>query len=185
MGIVELILISIGLAMDAFAVSICKGISINDGKKKKVFIIGLYFGLFQALMPLVGYFLGVGFETIIKSIDHYIAFGLLGYLGVNMIINSFKNRDNFNDNVSFKTMIALSIATSIDALAVGITFAFLNVNIWIAISFIGVITFLLSCIGAVLGSLVGDKYSKKAELLGGIILIFIGIKILLEHLGIL
>lgn len=185
MGIFELILVSIGLAMDAFAVSICKGISINKDNKKNFFIVGIYFGLFQAVMPVIGYFLGIGFESIITSIDHFIAFGLLGYLGVNMIINAFSKADNFDNSFSFKTMLLLSVATSIDALAVGITFAFLSVNIWLAVVLIGVITFALSCFGAFLGSKFGDKYSKKAELFGGIILIVIGVKILLEHLGVL
>ncbi len=186
MGILELVLLSIGLAMDAFAVSICKGISINNKDKKKFLTIGLYFGGFQAIMPLLGYFLGTSFEKVITSIDHYIAFGLLGVIGVNMIVEAFsKNEDSFNDNVGFKTMIVLSIATSIDALAVGITFAFLNVNIWIAISLIGGITFVLSCIGANIGAKFGDKYSKKAEFIGGVILVLIGLKILLEHLGVI
>lgn len=186
MGILELVLLSVGLAMDAFAVSICKGISISSKDKKKYLIIGLYFGGFQAIMPLVGYFLGTSFEKVITSIDHYIAFGLLGVIGINMIIEAFsKKEDSFNDNVGFKTMLVLAVATSIDALAVGITFAFLNVNIWLAISLIGTITFVLSCVGANIGSKFGDRYSKKAEFIGGVILILIGLKILLEHLGVI
>lgn len=184
-GIVELVLIGIGLAMDAFAVSVCKGISINKKNIVKIVVVGLYFGLFQAIMPVIGYFLGVGFESFITNIDHFIAFGLLGYLGISMIINSFSKDESFDDSFTFKTMLMLSVATSIDALAVGITFAFLNVNIWLAIAIIGVITFVLSCFGAFLGFKFGNKHSKKAELFGGIILMFIGVKILLEHLGVL
>lgn len=186
MGIVEIILLSIGLGMDAFAVAVCKGISMKKMNWKKACIIGLYFGGFQALMPVLGYFLGETFENVITNIDHWIAFILLGIIGGNMIKDSFsKECDNFDDDVSFKTMIILAIATSIDALAVGITFAFLKVNLVLAISFIGIITFILSLIGTKVGNRFGNKYEKKAEIVGGIILVLLGIKILFEHLGII
>lgn len=185
MGVLELILIAVGLAMDAFAVSVCKGLSMSKMEWKKAVVIGLYFGGFQALMPLIGYILGVGFEDKIKSIDHWIAFILLVFIGINMIKESFETKEESNDKIDFKTMIILSIATSIDALAVGVTFAFLNVNILLAISLIGIITFITSMFGVKIGNVFGDKYETKAELAGGFILIFLGAKILLEHLGIL
>lgn len=184
MNFLELILISIGLAMDAFAVSICKGISMKKMNWKKAGIIGLYFGGFQALMPLVGYLLGVGFEEIVTSIDHWIAFILLGILGFNMIKEAFSSEEEGkDDSVSFKVMIPLAIATSIDALAVGITFAFLRVNILVAICLIGIITFVISALGTKIGNKFGNKYEKRAMIIGGVILIILGIKILLEHLG--
>lgn len=185
MGLLELVLIAVGLAMDAFAVSVCKGLSMSKMEWKKAVIIGLYFGGFQALMPLIGYVLGVGFEDKIKSLDHWIAFVLLVFIGMNMIKEAFETKEESNDKIDFKTMIILSIATSIDALAVGVTFAFLNVNIMLAISLIGIITFIISMIGVKIGNVFGDKYETKAELAGGFILIFLGTKILLEHLGIL
>ena len=187
MGLVEIILIAVSLAMDAFAVSICKGLSMKKMDWKKAIIIGLYFGLFQGGMPLIGYILGVGFEESIKFIDHWIAFVLLAFIGGNMIKEALskKEDDEVDDKVDFKTMIVLAIATSIDALAVGVTFAFLNVNIILAVSLIAIITFIISCIGVKLGNVFGDKYEKKAELAGGVVLILIGLKILLEHLGIL
>lgn len=185
MGVLELILIAVGLAMDAFAVSVCKGLSMSKMEWKKAVVIGLYFGGFQALMPLIGYILGVGFEDKIKSIDHWIAFILLVFIGINMIKEAFETKEESNDKIDFKTMIILAIATSIDALAVGVTFAFLNVNIMLAISLIGIITFIISMIGVKIGNVFGDKYETKAELAGGFILIFLGVKILLEHLGIL
>lgn len=185
MGVLELILIAVGLAMDAFAVSVCKGLSMSKMEWKKAVIIGLYFGGFQALMPLIGYVLGVGFEDKIKSLDHWIAFVLLVFIGMNMIKEAFEIKEESNDKIDFKTMIILAIATSIDALAVGVTFAFLNVNIMLAISLIGIITFIISMIGVKIGNVFGDKYETKAELAGGFILIFLGTKILLEHLGIL
>lgn len=187
MGIVEIIFIAIGLAMDAFAVSVCKGLSMKKMSWKKAIIIALYFGIFQALMPVIGYALGIGFEESIKFIDHWIAFGLLAFIGGNMIKESLSKDedDNQNDDVNFKTMVVLAVATSIDALAVGVTFAFLNVNLILAISIIGVLTFIISLLGVKIGNVFGDKFEKKAELAGGIILILIGLKILLEHLGIL
>ena len=153
---------------------------------KKAIIIGLYFGGFQALMPTIGYFLGAAFQSLITSIDHWIAFILLGIIGGGMIKESFgDDEENRNDDVSFKTMIVLAIATSIDALAIGITFAFLNVNLVLAISLIGIITFILSVFGTKIGNRFGNKYEKKAEFLGGVILVLLGIKILLEHLGVI
>ncbi|MBQ8681288.1 MAG: manganese efflux pump [Bacilli bacterium] len=184
MGFVEILLTSLGLAMDAFAVAVCKGLSMEKLDKKKEIIIGLYFGLFQGLMPLIGYLLGTTFQNLITSIDHWIAFVLLGFIGVNMLKEGLsKECKKSNDKVDFKTMLPLAIATSIDALAVGITFAFLKVNIVFAILSIGIITFVMSYIGVKIGNKFGNKYEKKAQLLGGTILILIGLKILLEHLG--
>ena len=186
MGGLEILLISIGLAMDAFAVSICKGLSLKTMSWKKAIIVGLYFGFFQALMPLIGYFLGSTFESVVTKVDHWIAFILLGIIGINMIKEAFGNdEENQNDKVDFKTMIMLAIATSIDALAVGITFAFFKVNMVIATIMIGIVTFAICVIGVKIGNKFGDKYERKAEVVGGIILIFMGIKILLEHLGII
>ena len=186
MGIIELILLSIGLGMDAFAVSVCKGISMKKMNWKKACIIGLYFGGFQAIMPVIGYFFGSSFESIITNIDHWIAFILLAIIGAKMIQEAFqKEEEEYNEDISVKTMIVLSIATSIDALAVGITFAFLKVNLLLAITLIGTITVILSVIGTKIGNRFGDKYKSKAELAGGIILIIIGLKILLEHIGII
>lgn len=186
MGILELILIAIGLGMDAFAVSICKGISMSKMNWKKAIIIGLYFGIFQALMPVIGFTLGKTFENLVTSIDHWIAFGLLLIIGIKMIIDAFKE-DNIsvNDSINWKVMVILAIATSIDALAVGITFAFLQVNLLLAVSIIGIITFILCVIGNKIGNNFGNKFENKAEILGGIVLIFIGVKILLEHLNII
>ncbi len=186
MGIVEIILIGLGLAMDAFAVSVCKGLSMKKLNWKKAIIIGLYFGIFQMLMPIVGYFLGTAFEGFVTSVDHWIAFILLLIIGGKMIAEALGNEDskNCNDNVNFKTMIVLAIATSIDALAVGITFAFLQTNIILASSIIGIITFFVSLIGVKIGNRFGNVYEKKAEFVGGLILVIIGLKILLEHLGI-
>lgn len=186
MGTIELLLLSIGLAMDAFAVSICKGISMKKMDWKKACIIGLWFGGFQALMPTIGYFLGNTFESLVTSIDHWIAFALLGFIGGKMIKEALSNKkEESDDDVSFKTMLILAIATSIDALAVGITFAFLEVNIVLAIVLIGIVSFVLSVIGTKIGNRFGSKYERKAELIGGIILVLLGTKILLEHLGII
>lgn len=186
MGFIELIILSIGLAMDAFAVAICKGLSMSKMNWKKASIIGLYFGGFQALMPLIGYLLGINFQEKITSIDHWIAFILLGIIGINMIKEAIsKDSEKQNDSIKFKDMLILAVATSIDALAVGITFAFLKVNILLAISLIGIITFIISVVGVKIGNVFGDKYEKKAEFAGGIILILLGTKILLEHLNIL
>ena len=186
MGILEILLVSIGLAMDAFAVSICKGLSMKKMNWKNAIIVGLYFGIFQGVMPVIGYFLGSTFESFVTQIDHWIAFGLLGFIGINMLKEAFfKDSENCNDSVDFKTMIILAIATSIDALAIGITFAFLKVNVILAATMIGVLTFIISLFGVKIGNKFGDKYERKAETVGGLILIFMGIKILLEHIGII
>lgn len=186
MGIIELIILSVGLAMDAFAVSICKGLSMSKMKWKNATIIGIYFGFFQAFMPILGYLLGVNFQDKITNIDHWIAFILLAIIGANMIKEALsKESEKQDDSIKFKDMIILAIATSIDALAVGITFAFLKVNLYLATTLIGVITFIISVAGVKIGNIFGDKYEKKAELSGGIILILLGTKILLEHLSII
>ena len=186
MSFFEVGLIGLGLAMDAFAVSVCKGLSMRKFNIRKMIIISLYFGFFQFLMPIIGCFLGNSFEQIVKNIDHWIAFCLLGIIGINMIKDSFDDElEKRNDKVDFKIMLILAIATSIDALAVGITFAFYNVDIIVSSVFIGIITFLLSGIGVRIGYNFGDKFQNKAELAGGTILIFIGLKILLEDLGII
>lgn len=186
MGAIEILLISIGLAMDAFAVSVCKGLAMKKMSWKKAIIIGLYFGIFQAVMPVIGYFLGTTFERFITNVDHWIAFILLVGIGINMVKEAFnKESENRNDNVDMKTMLVLSIATSIDALAIGITFACLKIHIVMPVITIGLITFIISVIGVKIGNQFGDKYGKKAEIMGGVILILLGIKILLEHLEII
>lgn len=183
MSLAELFLIAVGLSMDAFAVSVCKGLSMPKLNKKHAVIIGLYFGGFQALMPLIGYYLGSHFKDAITSFDHWIAFILLVIIGGNMVKESReKDEDEMDDSVDVKTMIILAIATSIDALAVGVTFAFLQVQIIAAVSFIGITTFCLSVIGVAVGHYFGMKYKSRAELAGGIILILMGCKILIEHL---
>lgn len=186
MRILEILLISVGLAMDAFSVSICKGLSMKKLSWKKTIIIAAYFGIFQALMPVIGFLLGSTFESLVTKIDHWIAFILLGIIGANMIKDAFSEEtDNVNDKVDYKTMIILAIATSIDALAIGITLAFLKTNIVFSIMSIGIVTFALSIFGVIIGNNFGSKYEKKAEIFGGIILILIGLKILLEHLHII
>jgi putative Mn2+ efflux pump MntP len=173
MGLLEIFLIGIGLAMDAFAVSICKGLSMHKMNWKNAVIIALYFGGFQALMPILGYFLGSTFESFVTSIDHWIAFILLLIIGGNMIKESFDNEDEKkNDKIDFKTMSVLAIA-------------FFQVNIFEAASIIGITTFIISLIGVKIGNKFGDKYQNKAEFIGGLILILLGVKVLLEHLGIL
>lgn len=186
MGMMELFLIAVGLSMDAFAVSICKGLSVRKATLKQSLTVGAYFGGFQALMPALGFLLGVQFESFIVSIDHWIAFVLLAFIGGNMIREAFqKEEEEMNAAFDFKTMLPLAIATSIDALAMGVTFAFLQVNIIPAVLFIGVITFVLSAIGLKVGNVFGAKYKSRAELFGGVVLVLMGMKILLEHLGIL
>ncbi len=183
MSLFELFLIAVGLSMDAFAVSICKGLSMGKMNFKHALIIGLYFGGFQALMPFIGYVLGARFQNAITAYDHWIAFFLLAIIGGNMIKEALDaNEDSCDASVAFKDMVILAIATSIDALAVGVTFAFLQVNIIPAVSFIGIITFLLSIIGVKAGNVFGCRYKSKAEFAGGFILIAIGLKILVEHL---
>lgn len=186
LGIVELFILAVGLSMDAFAVSVCKGLALNKITVKNAAIVGMWFGGFQALMPAIGYFLGVQFKDYITSIDHWIAFILLCLIGVNMIKESFsKDEEGEDASLGIKTMLLLAIATSIDALAVGVTFAFLNVNILYAVIFIGITTFALSMAGVKIGNVFGMKYKSKAEIVGGSILILLGIKILLEHLGVI
>ena len=182
--LIDIILLGVSLAMDATAVSICKGLSMKKLDKKKTITIALYFGTFQAVMPIIGYLLGISFKEVVESIDHWIAFFLLAVIGINMIRESLsKESESLNDLIDFKTMTPLAIATSIDALAIGITFAFLRVNIIGAVTIIGIITIFLSTIGVFIGNEFGNKYGKIAETLGGIVLIGIGLKILLEHLG--
>ena len=187
MSFIELFLIGVGLSMDAFAVSICKGLALQRVSWKECCIAGLWFGGFQALMPLLGYLLGTQFEQFVTSVDHWIAFVLLGIIGGNMIREALsKDEDQLDGSLAFKTMLLLAIATSIDALAVGITFALLpDVNLPAAVSFIGATTFILSAVGLKVGNVFGLKYKSRAEIAGGIILILLGVKILLEHLGVL
>ena len=188
MGIVELFLLAVGLSMDAFAVSVCKGLAMEKCSLKKASICGVWFGGFQALMPTIGYILGYQFKDYITSIDHWIAFVLLAIIGGNMVKEALSKEEDeeADDSLVVKTMFLMAVATSIDALAVGVTFAFLpDTNIVAAVLFIGCITFVLSTIGAKVGNVFGAKYKAKAELAGGVILVLIGLKILLEHLGIL
>ena len=185
MGFIELFLIAVGLSMDAFAVSVCKGLSVKKVGVKHAALAGLYFGGFQFLMPVIGYLLGFRFESVIETVDHWVAFVLLAFIGGNMIKESFGKAEELNDDFGVKTMLLMAVATSIDALAVGITFAFLEVQILPAAGLIGVTTFLLSFAGIYIGNGFGAHYKSKAELAGGIILVLIGVKILLEHLGIL
>lgn len=186
MGLLELFILAAGLSMDAFAVSVCKGLAMPKITVKKTLIVGLWFGGFQALMPAIGYFLGVQFRDKITAVDHWIAFILLGLIGANMIKEACSGGcEEESDSLDLKTMFLLAVATSIDALAVGITFAFLNVHLLSAVSFIGVTTFVLSAIGVKIGNVFGTRYKSKAEFTGGVILILLGLKILLEHLGIL
>ena len=186
MDLLTLLTLAVGLAMDAFAVSICKGLAMREKVLKKGIIVGLWFGGFQALMPTIGFFLGTQFKDQITSIDHWIAFVLLGLIGINMVKEALSNEEEqADDSIEVKEMFMLAVATSIDALAVGITFAFLNVHIVSAASMIGVCTFLISFAGVKIGNIFGTKYKSKAELAGGIILILLGFKILFEHLHIL
>ena len=187
MSFVEILLIGIGLSMDAFSVSICKGLATKRFSWKMALICGLWFGFFQALMPMIGYFLGAQFEQFITSVDHWIAFGLLFLIGANMIREALsKKTENVSDaDLGFKTMLLLAIATSIDALAVGISFACIQVKIWSSVLIIGVTTFLFSILGVKIGNVFGSRFEKSAGIIGGIILVLIGLKILLEHLGVI
>lgn len=187
MGIAELLILAVGLSMDAFAVSVCKGLAMPKMSGRAMLIVGLWFGGFQALMPLIGYFLGYQFKDQITSVDHWIAFVLLALIGINMIreSKSVEDCEESDASLDIKTMLILAVATSIDALAVGITFAFLDVQIVWAISLIGVTTFVISAGGVKVGNIFGTRYKSRAELAGGIILIVLGVKILLEHLGII
>ena len=187
MTFIELLLIAIGLSMDSFSVSICKGLTTKKFSWRMALVCGLWFGLFQALMPIIGYFLGVQFQEMIEAYDHWIAFGLLFLIGANMIREAIwgkKKEGKDNGSLGFKTMLLLAIATSIDALAVGVSFACIQVKIWSSVIIIGITTFLFSVLGVKIGNVFGSKYEKSAEIVGGIILILIGLKILLEHLGI-
>lgn len=182
----ELLLIAFGLGMDSFSVSICKGLAMKQIEIKKVIKIALVFGLFQGIMPTIGFFLGKTFSSLIINIDHWIAFILLGVIGINMIKEAFSDEEeNVDDKVDLKTLCVLGLATSIDALIIGITFSLMNVNIFLAASIITGITFIMCIIGVKLGNILGCKFGKKAEILGGVILILMGTKILLEHLSIL
>lgn len=181
----ELFAIAFGLSMDAFAVAISKGLCMSKVRYKYALITGLFFGGFQALMPLVGYFLGVQFEDYLTSFDHWIIFTLLFLIGINMILESRKEEKEKCDTLNLKNMTILSLATSIDALAVGITFAFLHADIVSSITVIGLTTFVLSFLGVVIGNMFGARFKSKAEIAGGVILVLIGTKILLEHLGII
>lgn len=189
MGMLELILIAVGLSMDAFAVSVCKGLSAGKLQWRHYLIVGVWFGGFQALMPTLGYFLGSTFEKYITSFDHWIAFVLLAVIGGNMLregLSKDEDEEQGDASFSFRTMFLLAVATSIDALAVGITFALLpDVHIAAAVGIIGGITFVLSAAGLKVGNIFGLKYKSKAEIVGGVILILMGIKILLEHLGVI
>ena len=186
MTFVELLLIAIGLSMDAFSVSICKGLTTKKFSWRMALVCGLWFGFFQALMPIIGYFLGAQFQEMIEAYDHWIAFGLLFLIGANMIREAVWGKEEQQDgSLGFKTMFLLAIATSIDALAVGVSFACIQVKIWSSVLIIGITTFLFSVLGVKIGNVFGSKYEKSASVVGGIILILIGLKILLEHLGIM
>ena len=195
MGLLDLLLVAVGLSMDAFAVSVCKGLNTKKHPAKAGLIAGVYFGGFQALMPTIGYLLGSQFESMITQIDHWIAFVLLVVIGGHMVVEVLRGEDEEDEvclcaaeaaeeHLDIKELFLLAIATSIDALAVGVTFAFLQVNIVPAIIIIGSVTFVISAAGVFIGNIFGSKYKSSAELAGGIILILLGIKILLEHLGI-
>lgn len=189
MSIWELLLLALGLSMDAFAVSVCKGLSVKRAGLKQGALCGAWFGGFQALMPLIGFFLGSLFAQAIEAFDHWIAFVLLGLIGANMLKEAFSKGECEScreADFSFKAMLVMAVATSIDALAVGISLAMAgNVNIWLAVALIGIVTFGLSMAGVKIGNVFGSRYEKKAQLAGGVILILLGTKILLEHLGIL
>lgn len=193
MGIGKLLLLALGVSMDAFAVSICKGLAMKKSPLKASLTCGIWFGGFQALMPLIGFFLGALFASSIQAVDHWVAFILLAIIGINMLKEAFCTEDvcecqqeEQDDDLSVKTMFVMAVATSIDALAVGISLSMVgNVNIWLAITLIGICTCLLSMVGVKIGSVFGRKYESKAQIVGGIILILIGLNILLEHLGFL
>ena len=189
MGFAELLILAIGLSMDAFAVSICKGLSMKKAGLKEGSICGAWFGGFQALMPLIGFFLGSLFADAIKAFDHWVAFGLLLIIGVNMLKEAFSKCDSCEDHdadLSVRTMFVMAVATSIDALAVGISLAMAgSVNIWLAVALIGTVTFLMCALGVKIGNIFGSRFEKKAQIAGGVILILLGTKILLEHLGVL
>ena len=185
MNFIELLLIAIGLSMDAFSVSVCKGLTTKRFSWRMALICGLWFGFFQALMPIIGYFLGDQFQEMIEAYDHWIAFGLLFLIGANMIREAIWGKEEKQDgSLGFKTMFLLAIATSIDALAVGVSFACIQVKLWSSVLIIGLTTFVFSILGVKIGNVFGSKYERSAGIIGGIILILIGLKILLEHLGV-
>jgi putative Mn2+ efflux pump MntP len=186
MTFIELLLIAIGLSMDAFSVSICKGLTTKKFSWRMALVCGLWFGFFQALMPIIGYFLGAQFQEMIEAYDHWIAFGLLFLIGANMIREAVWGKEESQDgSLGFKTMLLLAIATSIDALAVGVSFACIRVKLWSSVIVIGLTTFAFSVLGVKIGNVFGSKYEKSAEIICGIMLILIGLKILLEHLGVI
>ncbi len=186
MNFAELFILAVGLSMDAFAVAVCKGLAMDRISLKKCAIVGLWFGGFQALMPAIGYFLGAQFSSVIENFSSWIAFILLALIGGNMVKEALsKDEEKADDSLAFKAMLVLAVATSIDALAVGVTFAALRVNVPAAVGLIGAITFLLSAVGVKVGNVFGIKYKSRAELAGGIVLILLGAKILLEHFGVL
>lgn len=183
MGLLDLFITAVALSMDAFAVSVSKGLSVRRVRLKHGLITGAYFGGFQALMPLLGFFLASSFAEYIRRFDHWIAFGLLALIGANMLREALSGEDEeMNDSFSFKTMLPLAVATSIDALATGVSFAVTDTNIWLAIALVGATTFALSAAGVKIGNVFGAKYRSGAELAGGLILILMGAKILIEHL---
>lgn len=189
MSIWEILLIGLSVSADAFAVAMCKGVEMKKFRLKYALLIALFFGGFQMLMPLIGWAVASVFEKYITAFDHWIAFGLLAILGGKMIFDSFKKEPESEEEqvlkLGLKTLLLMALATSIDALAVGVTFAFLQVNIWIAISLIGATTFFCSVVGVLIGTKIGDKFKNKAEFVGGLILVLLGLKILLEHLGVI
>lgn len=182
MTILELIILAVGLSMDAFAVSICKGLQLKNINYNKCLKIALYFGLFQGAMPLIGFFLGNIFKDVIINIDHWLAFGLLSFIGINLIKDSFSKDEELNDKINFKNMLPIALATSIDALAVGITLSLLEINIIYSVIVIITVTTIITFFGTIIGNKLGNKINKPAKITGAIILIIIGIKILLEHL---
>lgn len=190
MGFIELVLIGVGLAMDAFAVSVCKGLAMKTVNRVHCIVIAVFFGGFQFLMPILGWLLGKQFQSYIQSVDHWIAFGLLVFLGIKAIVETIREKDEADDgkeecSLDFRELFLMAIATSIDALAVGITFAFLKVDIMSASGIIGIVTFILCIFGVFVGNIFGSRFKKKAAVAGGVILILIGVKILAEHLGFL
>ena len=183
MNIWDILLIGFGLAMDAFAISVCKGLTMPRRDWKKTLIIAAWFGIFQAGMPLLGWLLGARFSAVVASVDHWIAFVLLSLIGGNMIREALHpDEDTLDDDVSFRVMLPLAVATSIDALVTGVTFAFMSVSVWLAVSVIGGVTFVLCIVGVLLGRVLGNVLKDRARLLGGIVLILMGLKILIEHL---
>ena len=185
MELIAVLLIAVGLAMDAFAVSLCKGFAMKAPTVKQMLIVGLWFGGFQALMPVIGYFLGASFYDLISDYDHWIAFGLLTFIGVNMIREALSEEEDVDDDTGYRTMVVLAVATSIDALVVGVTMAMDGWDITSSAIMIGVVTFLLAAMGVKLGAVFGDKFGSKSGILGGVILILIGLRILLEHTGVI